>query len=256
MPFDTFEVQAACPRCNTHFANTMCPDCGEPNPYPAWIEAGTPLSRRASEIKSAAPSIVPVVLGSVALLGAILFLLLSVLFFKAASNMKEEAGNPRPIQGVIAGLNIPGEETLQLDGGETYRAYIEAEVPGIPKRDDIKLEVTAEGSGKPVDVTAVVGTPLPIGHMTVLAVASFSIPTTGRYILLVTAEPLNRSASRVRITRAPPSAGTVRVARGIAIGALAATVFLAAGAALLFFAYVRRRRAFHVLLEQMDGKSL
>jgi len=254
--FDTFEVQASCPRCKTHFANTMCPDCGEPNPYPAWIEAGTSLSKRTSEIKSATPSIVPVVLGSVALLGAFLFLLGSVLFFKTASSMKEEAGNPLPIEGVGAGLNIPSEETLQLDGGETYRAYLEAEVPGIPKRDDIKLEVTAEGSGKPVDVRTVEGTPLPIGHTTVLAVASFSIRTTGRYILLVTSDSLNRSASHVRITRAPPSARTVAAARGIAVGALAVTVFLAAGAALLFFAYVRRRRAFHSLLDQMDNRPV
>lgn len=256
MAFDMFEVQASCPRCNTHFANTMCPDCGEPNPYPAWIEAGTSPSRRTSEIKSAAPSIVPVVLGSVALLGAFLFLLGSVLFFKAASDMKEEAGNPRPIEGVGAGLSIPSEETLQLDGGETYRAYLEAEVPGIPKRDDIKLEVTAEGSGRPVDVTKVEGTPLHIGHITVLAVASFSIPAPGRYILLVTTDSLNRGASHVRITRAPPGVGAVRAARAIAIGALAATVFLAAGAVLLFFAYVRRRRAFHLLLEQMADRPV
>jgi Zn-dependent protease len=249
---DTFEVQALCPRCNTHFANTVCPDCGEPNPYPAWIAAGTSPSRRVSEIKSAAPSIVPVVLGSVAMLGAFLFLLGSVGFFMTASDLKQEAGNPRPIEGVSAGLDIPSEQTLQLEGDRTYRAYIEADIPGIPKLDDIKLDVTAEGTGMPVDVTKVEGTPLQMGHITVLAVASFSIPRTGRYILLVTPGSLNRDASRIRIANAPPGAREVRVTRGLAIGALAITLLLAAGALLLFFAYVRRRRAFHRFLEQMD----
>ncbi len=250
--FDTFEVQAVCPQCNTHFANTVCPDCGEPNSYPAWIEAGTSPSRRVSEIKSAAPSIVPVVLGSAALLGAFLFLLGSVGFFMIASDLKKEAGNPSAIEGVSAGLNIPGEETLQLDGGKTYRAYIEADIPGIPKRDDIKLDVSAEGTGTPVDVTKVEGTPLQRGHITLLAVASFSIPRTGRYILLVTPDSVNRSASRVRIADAPPSASNVRVTRYTAIGALTISLFLTAVAFLLFFAYVRRRRAFHRFLEQMD----
>ena len=254
MVFDTFEVRAVCPRCNTHFANTICPDCGEPNSYPAWIEAGISPSRRVSEIKSAAPSIVPVVLGSVALLGAFLFLLGSVLFFMTASDLKKEAANPSAIEGVSAGLDIPSEQTLQLDGDKTYRAYIEADIPGIPKRDDIKLDVTEEGTGKPVDVTKVEGTPLQRGHVTLLAVASFSIPRTGRYILLVTPDSVNRSASRVRISDAPPSASDVRVTRVMAVGALTITLFLTAGAFLLFFAYVRRRRAFHRFLEQMDNR--
>jgi Zn-dependent protease len=254
MPFDTFEIEAVCPRCNTHFANTVCPDCGEPNPYPAWMEAGTSPSRRVSEIKSASPSIVPVVLGSVALLGAVLFLLGSVVFFKAASDLKEEARSPKAIEGVAEGLNIPSEETLQLAGSTTYRAYVEADIPGIPKRDDIKLDVTAEGTGTPIDVTKVEASPLQVGHITVLAVASFSIPRSGRYILLVTPDSLSRSATRVRIAKTPPSASTVRVADGIAIGALTIALLLTAGAFLLFFAYVRRRRAFHLFLEQMNKK--
>jgi hypothetical protein len=63
---------------------------------------------------------------------------------------------------------------------------------------------------------------------------------------------VTRAASRVRIANAPPSAREVRVTRGLAIGALSIALLLAAGAFLLFFAYVRRRRAFHRFLEQMD----
>jgi hypothetical protein len=44
------------------------------------------------------------------------------------------------------------------------------------------------------------------------------------------------------------------VADGIAIGALTIALLLTAGAFLLFFAYVRRRRAFHLFLEQMNKK--
>jgi len=251
MPFDAFEVQALCPRCNTQIANTLCPDCGEPNPYAAWIEAATSPSRRAAEIRSATPSIVPVVLGSVAVVAALLFLLASVLFFTAASELEKEAGNPKAIEGVAPGLNIPSEETLQLDGGKTYRAYVEAEVPGTPKSDDIKLDVTAEGTGTPVEVRKVEAPPLQIGHTTVLAVASFSIPRTGRYILLVTPDSTDRSASHVRIALAPPSASTVRMSRGVATGTLIIAVFLAVVAVLLLVAYVRRRRAFQLFLEKM-----
>jgi len=256
MAFDMFEFQATCPRCNTPYGKTMCPDCGEQNPYPAWIEAASTPSKRLTEIKAASPSIVPVVLGSVALLGAFVFLLVSLLSFLAASDMKEQARNPKAIQGLFAGLKIPSEETLQLDGGRTYRAYIETEVPGTPKRNEVKLTVTAEGTGKPVVVTPVEGTLLHFGHVTTLAVASFSIPTTGRYILLVTTDSTELSASHVTIADDPPSAADVTVIRGVAIGALAITVFLAVGAVLLLVTYVRRRRAFHVLLERVDDRPV
>jgi Zn-dependent protease len=37
--FDTFETGAACPRCNTAFAKTACPNCGLSTPYTDWISA-------------------------------------------------------------------------------------------------------------------------------------------------------------------------------------------------------------------------
>jgi hypothetical protein len=37
--FDTFETGAVCPRCNTAFARTACPNCGISTSYTDWISA-------------------------------------------------------------------------------------------------------------------------------------------------------------------------------------------------------------------------
>jgi Zn-dependent protease len=36
-PFDTFQTQAACPKCATQFAVTKCLDCGAVHPMSAWV---------------------------------------------------------------------------------------------------------------------------------------------------------------------------------------------------------------------------
>jgi Zn-dependent protease len=35
--FDTFQTQAACPKCAAHFAVTRCLDCGTPHPMTQWV---------------------------------------------------------------------------------------------------------------------------------------------------------------------------------------------------------------------------
>jgi Zn-dependent protease len=37
--FDTFQTQAVCPQCSTHFATTGCLDCGRTYPLQEWIAA-------------------------------------------------------------------------------------------------------------------------------------------------------------------------------------------------------------------------
>jgi len=36
-PFDTFQSQAVCPNCSSHFATTKCGDCGRSNPMAQWV---------------------------------------------------------------------------------------------------------------------------------------------------------------------------------------------------------------------------
>jgi Zn-dependent protease len=39
--FDTFETQAVCPRCGTHYATTACFECGEASPLAEWWAPGS-----------------------------------------------------------------------------------------------------------------------------------------------------------------------------------------------------------------------
>ena len=39
--FDTFQVGAVCPHCQTRFPKTSCPECGAANPFSAWAMAAS-----------------------------------------------------------------------------------------------------------------------------------------------------------------------------------------------------------------------
>jgi len=39
-PFDTFETQGVCPHCQTQYAATSCPECGNLRPFNEWAAAG------------------------------------------------------------------------------------------------------------------------------------------------------------------------------------------------------------------------
>jgi Zn-dependent protease len=42
--FDTFQTQAVCPNCATHFAETRCPDCGAVRPLSEWYAPAMSMS--------------------------------------------------------------------------------------------------------------------------------------------------------------------------------------------------------------------
>ena len=264
--FDTFAVNAKCPKCYTTFPKTTCTECGVQSAFSDWFEtAGVmvpgdrPVPKKNAPLVS--PSIIPVVLGIIASLGGLLLLLLALLFFKLSSD--EAARQPQYSAEIdrlwqSEGIPVPGQQTLTLKRSEPYNAYVERNASDKTNNSVIHILIKDADTGVSVPLTHSPGRASMQRNNRILSpTASFLVPETGRYTVQSASEIAETLVPKIKIG---PSIGLVNgsnatAGRGIGIGVSLFGVVLIAVAVLLFIIYARRRREFNRMLQQV-GASL
>jgi Zn-dependent protease len=262
--FDTFETQAACPNCNNRFSKTMCLDCGISSSFVDWTPA-TPVFNEHSGLQAdrpapSAPSIAPVVLAVTAWAAAVVLIVISLLFFTVSSSLSSrqpQYGSKLDLLWQSEGMAIPGEQTLVLQRGERYDAYVETAAATAPRLDRINITIANAGSGSPVTVRPSLNSkPFESDERVLWAAITFTVPQSGRYV--VHASGLNGLAD-ARIKIGPSAAlvqgSTATVGRGLAIGAAMIGLALALGGVFLFRFYRRRRREFDSVLKGLTVET-
>jgi hypothetical protein len=264
--FDTFAENAKCPKCYTTFPKTTCTECGVQGPFSNWFAtAAVDPTRETPGVKGnlplVSPSVIPVVLGIVSSLGALVLLLIALLFFKVSSN--EAALKPQYIAEIerlwqSEGISVPGQQTLTLKRAESYNAYVERNVSDKTNNSVIHILIADADTGVPVPLTHSPGrTPMHRNNRMLSPTASFRVPETGRYTVQAESESAETLLPKIKIG---PSIGLftgseATLGRNIGIGVSLFAVVLTALAVLLFVIYFRRRQEFHQTL-QKAGVSL
>jgi len=265
--FDTFAENAKCPKCYTTFPKTTCTECGAQAPFSNWFVTAaivdstpeTPGIKGHSPIVS--PSVIPVVLGIVSGLGALILLLIALLFFKISSD--EAALKPRYIAEIETlwqseGLSVPGQQTLTLNRAEFYNAYVERNASDPTNNSVIHVLIADAETGVPVPLTRSLGRrPLHRNNRMLSPTASFRVPQTGRYTVQAASETAETFLPKIKIGPAMGlvSGSDATIGRNIGIGVSLFAIVLIALAVLLFIIYLRRRQEFDQLL-QNAGFSL
>lgn len=257
---DTFEVRAICPSCNTRFPETMCPNCGVASPYSDWLlETNAPASTvLPSTTPIKAPSVIPVVFGFIACVGAVVFLLVALLLLKVWSDGRSRQTEYQAELDKLwssEGVAIPGDQTVSLKGGQIYDAYVEGK--GLSTRSaasGFSIAVKNAGPGDAVLVRSPIGNPLRREGRTLLPVATFRVSESGQYTVHASSNEAINEYSRFKIGSTPGvlNGSTVAFTFGVAVAGLLAALVLLGMAALLFYFYWRRRRSFNLALRQLQ----
>ena len=103
------------------------------------------------------PSVIPVVLGIVSSLGALVLLLIALLFFKLSSD--QAALKPQYVAEIerlwqSEGIPIPGQQTLTLKRAEPYYAYVERNASDTTNNSVIHILIADAETGVPVPIDA------------------------------------------------------------------------------------------------------
>jgi hypothetical protein len=266
--FDTIAENAKCPKCYTTFPKTTCTECGVQSPFSNWF--ATPAvdpTRETPEMKAhsplVSPSVIPVVLGIVSSLGALVLLLIALLFFKLSSD--QAALKPQYVAEIerlwqSEGISIPGQQTLILKRAEPYYAYVERNASDTTNNSVIHILIADAETGVPVPLTHSPGrTPMRRNNRILSPAASFRVPENGRYTVQAASEISETFLPKIKIGPfiglISGSDATVTVGRNIGIGVSLFAVVLVGLAVLLFIIYFRRRQEFHQML-QKAGVSL
>jgi Zn-dependent protease len=261
---DTFAVSAKCPKCYTTFPKTTCTECGVQSPFSDWFAIavaepaqGTPTRKTNAPLVS--PSNIPAILGIISGLGALVLLLIALLFFKLASD--ESAHQPQ-YQAEIErlwqsdGLAVPGELTMLLQQSEHYDAYVERITSDRTSNSVIHILIKNTDTGIPVPLTHALGrASLQRNNRILSPTASFLVPQTGRYTVQAGSETSETLVPKIKIG---PTIGLVNgsnamAGRGIAIVVGLFGLVLVALAVLLFIIFIRRRQEFHRKLQTAGG---
>jgi|GEM_PF-74392 len=265
--FDIFAENAKCPKCYTTFPKTTCTECRVQGPFSNWFATAavdaiweTPGANERLPLVS--PSLIPVVLGIVSTLGALVLLLIALLFFKISSD--EAAMKPQYVAEIerlwqSEGISVPGQQTLSLKRAEPYNAYVERSASDQTNNNSVIHILIADAeTGVPVPLTRSPGRASMHRNDRILSpTASFRVPETGRYTVQAASETAETHFPKIKIG---PSIGLVSgsqatAGRNIGVGVSLFAGLLTALAILLFILYFRRRQEFHQML-QKAGVSL
>jgi Zn-dependent protease len=265
--FDTFAENAKCPKCYTTFPKTTCTECGIQSPFSNWFApAAADQTRETPGLKGnsplVSPSVVPVVLGIVSGLGALVLLVIAFVFFKVSSDvaaLKPQYNAEIDSLWQSDGIPVPGQQTLTLQRTELYNAYVERNASDKTNNNVIHILIANAETGLRVPLTPFLArTPLQRNNRTLAPTVSFRVPETGRYTVQAASETAETFFPRIKIgpSIALASGSGETAVRYIGIGVSLFAIVLIALAVLLFIIYFRRQQEFQKQMRQAAGSSL
>jgi hypothetical protein len=201
------------------------------------------------------PSIIPVVIGVAVCVVALVLLLIGALFYKTSSDQASQQPRYRAEIDSLwtsEGLRMPGEETVTLQRGQSYDAYLETRLVS-PATTDIEFQVRDAQSEQSVPTRRLTKQPsFWQNSRQLLPAFSFRVPASGRYVVRATAAH-EFADGRIKIgpSHLAVNGNDAAIGRGLAIAVLAIGLIAAACAVLLFLHYRRRRYEFHRAVKQL-----